>query len=132
MKRQILVRLLLGVLTLQIIGLALLDTASLSNTLVLLGGAPALASMAALALLSITAIADTVVNDVLPARYRLGFAFRRRHLVWACMGVTYGGYAFVLARLHIGPWMAGIYVTLAVACLAVAFMDLRYRAQESP
>lgn len=130
MKRQVLARLLLGALTLMVVGLGLFEAGSLNYRMVQTGGALAQASLAVLGSLAVLTLLDTAINDLLPERWHLQWACRNRHLLWALMAVTYAGYAYVLARLNMGPWLAVTFLVYACGCFGVAFFDLRYRAQE--
>ena len=123
-----LIRLFLPSLTLMVVGLSLFEPRSLNYALAAGGGGEALASLIVLALLAVAALADALVNDVLPPRYVLPWGRRYRHLVWAGMGCIFAAYAHILERQDDGHWLAATYAVYAIGCMAVAYRDLKHRA----
>lgn len=128
MKRQIPLRVLLCAQTLMVAGIAIYEPRSLNYAMVQSGGVEAYASLAILSVLALLALADVVINDILPHDWESKWCFQHRHLLWAGMGCTFAAYAFVLSRQHVGAWLAATFAVYAVGCMAVAFFDLHYRA----
>lgn len=128
MKRQILIRLTLAALTLLASLRSIFDAESFSHRITVLGGLEASAVLISMGVLALIAMTDVAINDILPARWHFPAAHRYRHLVWGVLGCLYSGCAFVLVRSDSNPWAAATFVMFGVSCMAVAFMDLRYRA----
>ena len=130
MPRQVLIRLLLPVLTLLIVGLSLFEPRSLNFALAAGGGHEALVSLIVLACLSVLALIDVVVNDVMPLRYELPPLPLQRHRVFAGMGCIFAAYSFILVRQADSAWLTAQYSAYAVGCLAVAWRDLKFRVAQ--
>lgn len=116
----VVMRIVLILITFQVVGLAVYEERSLNYRLVEAGGIPATISLCALAALAALAFADLVVNDVLPARFRFDIGSRKRDTIWLGISITYLGYAFVLVPHVGGAWLAGLFVTYALAAAFVA------------
>ena len=130
LPRQVLVRLLLPVLTLLIVGLSLFEPRSLNFALAAGGGHEALASLIVLAGLSVLALADVVINDVMPPRFELSLLPLQRRRVFAGMGCLFAMYSFILVRQSDSAWLAAQYSCYAVGCLSVAWRDLKFRVAQ--
>lgn len=126
MKRQVADRLFLSGLSFMAIGNAYFEPASLDYMLLRIGGFWANACMLTLLLLTLIAVLDTIVNDMLPERFTWRGPLGRRRGIWMCIAITYAGIAYVITRNGSGYWVAGLYTLCAVRCAGVAFLDLFY------
>ncbi|MGV8823957.1 hypothetical protein [Methylibium petroleiphilum] len=127
MKRQVADRIFLALLTLLIVCVCAFETSSLGHFMVTVGGLPAVALLVVLALLSLSALGDTLLNDVLPERYVFRTGLRCRQGLWLTIAVLHTMQAWVLMNNRVGYWVAASYFLIAVRCAAVSFLDLRYR-----
>ena len=130
-RRQIADRLFLTILSLVVVAVAFLEPQSLSYTLMRIGGTPVRLCMGILLGLAIIAAADTIVNDILPDRFRFHSALRLRQGIWMVIGVTYVGMAFVIVKYGSGYGIALIYVIYAMRACAISFLDLYYEYRDT-
>lgn len=125
-KRQVADRLFMFALIALIVVMSFFEPTSMQYRLSHAAGLPAFASLAVLSILATLALADTIVNDVLPDRYHLGVSLRCRQLIWMFLGATLGGYAYVVLKSHAGVWVGLWYALCASRCVSIAFLDLSY------
>lgn len=78
-------------------------------------------------ILSVLALLDVVINDLLPESCHLRVARRFRQGIWLWIAVTYVGYAFVSVKSQLQPWMVGFYLLCAIRSAAIAFIDLQQK-----
>lgn len=86
------------------------------------------ACMTVLGAFTALALADVVVNDILPERYRIGISLYCRQHIWMFIASTLAGLAFVAIRYGMNTWLAVWYSLFAARCVGVAFLDLRYHS----
>ena len=128
-KRQIADRLFMFALLALVIVASLLDSTSMQYRLVQKAGLPAYISLSVLTALCLLAFADTIINDVLPDKYRIGVSLRCRQLMWMGIAATIAGYAYVALRNQVGVWVVVWYMLCSVRCVSIAFLDLSYEIQ---
>jgi len=126
MKRQVTDRLFLTGLSFLAVGVAYFEPSSLSYIMLRIGGFWARLCMLTLFALSVIALLDTVVNDILPQRFTLRRTLGRRRGIWMAIAITYGGMAFVIVKYGSGFWIAAVFFWYAARCAAIAFLDLFY------
>lgn len=114
-----------------VVGMAFYEPYGMGYSLMQGGGKSAVICMAVLLSLSVIALLDTVVNDILPEPYTFKLACRYRQRIWLLMGVTFAGIAFVITRSDRSYWTAGMYVLFGLRCAAVSFLDLYYEHRDS-
>lgn len=91
-----------------------------------LDGWAANASRAALIGLMLLALADTVINDMLPDNFRIGISLKYRQLVWMLLATTLTGYAYISFRYGADKFTATWLLLFGARCVTVAFIDLRH------
>ena len=126
MKRQVLDRLFMASLSVAVTGTALFEPTSTSHFMTVVGGSYASLSIIALLLLNIAALADTVINDMLPEPYLFKTGWKFRQGIWMLIAITFIGTAFVAVRMELSLWLAGTYTLYGMRCASISFMDLYY------
>lgn len=124
-KRFWLSRLIIAMMVAQSCAAMLLEPASLVARVIAQSGQGGLWVVLALLGMSLLAIADVVVSDLLPDRFTMLWVLRQRHLLYMAM-------ALVLAALSIvfglyapqSPILWVIYLTHAAFAVAIAWLDL--------
>lgn len=111
-----------------------LETEALTHQLLNDSGRQGWWIVAALAMVCLTAVADVIVNDLLPTRFSLPTAKRHRHLIYIALsiGVFCMSYVFIVGD---GGWFRPLVLPFwlhGVIAAAVAFLDLfqRHRAPQ--
>lgn len=131
MKRQVADRLFLAALCMLVVAISFFEPNSMSYALVRIGRWPAQICMFALLAMSLLALADTVVNDMLPEPYVFKTGWRFRQGVWMLIAVTFTGLGFVTMRMADSYLMALVYWLYAWRCAAVSFLDLFYEHRDA-
>lgn len=126
MKRQVADRLFLAGLCILAVCVSFFEPTSTSYIVMHAGGWAARVCMGTLLLLSLVALADTVVNDMLPEPYVFRTGWRFRQGVWMLIAITFTGMAFVSIRFDTGHWLALVDVLYGLRCAGVSFLDLYY------
>lgn len=104
---------------------------TLMHKVVLASGPEGFWCILALAAVSAVAVADVVINDLLPARYALTAVKRHRHYVYIALAIGLTSLAFVIAK-QVGLSTLHSSVALGVGGAAwIAFLDLYARHRES-
>jgi len=121
-------RLYLALSTLATIGVIWLESDSLMHRLITQSGPAGWYLVGILAFVAIVALADSIVNDLLPDRYRLKAAKRYRHLVYVAiaMGLASMSYVFLAVGGGWRPVVLPFWVDTMFAAM-VAFLDLFQR-----
>lgn len=124
-KRQVWDRLFLLSLVMMVTVSALFDARDITYHLLRTSNHAVYASLGVLSVLSVVALADVIVNDLLPESYALHGAIHQRQLIWMLIGVTLMTFAYMIIR-HSNPWSSVWYILIAVRCVSVAFLDMHY------
>ncbi len=130
-QRQIVDRLFMIALSFVVVASTYNEPEILSYTLMRIGGFPARMAMGALLMLSLIALVDTIINDMLPDRFSAQWALRVRQGIWMVIGVTYFGLGFVIVRYGVGYWLAIIYLLYGIRCTLIAYLDLYYEYRDT-
>lgn len=136
LPRYWITRLYVALATLAAIVATWLEPDALSHRLISNTGDQGWALVWILALVSIAAVVDVVVNDLLPERFHLRATMRRRHLIYIALavGIFCMSYAFLVGAAGAdGAWFRPLvlpYWLNGAVAAAVAFLDLfqRHRA----
>jgi hypothetical protein len=131
MKRQVADRLFLVGVCILAVCTAFFEPTSTSYTMVRIGGWPARVCMAVLVGLSILALADTIVNDMLPEPYVFKTGWKFRQGIWMLIAVTFTGTSFVTIRLDGGMLLAAMQLLYGLRCAGVSFLDLYYEHRDA-
>lgn len=131
MRKQIADRLFICALILLDQCTAAFDKTTLRHAVLDTGGASASLLSAMLTIVSLIAIADTLVNDVMPPQFVYRFGLRWRQRLWMVLAAFVATQAFVLARLDLAHFIALTYVVIAARAAAVTFIDLHAQVQAS-
>ena len=83
------------------------------------------ASLFVLGVLSLVVLADVVINDLMPDRFRFKTGVKTRQTIWMWIGVTYLAYAFVNVRVGFEWWLAVVYALCAMRSAVIALIDLQ-------
>ena len=75
---------------------------------------------------------DTVINDLLPARYVLECALRYRHTIYLFISLGCLSMIFVIVKTHGTVETLAYYGLVAMAAFTVAVMDIRDRMKGYP
>lgn len=87
-------------------------------------------SRGTLGVLTLVALLDTLVNDLLPPKYSVSIKLQHRQLIWMFLGCTLVGLAYVSFRVNRDVW-GGIWLSVFGArCASIAFLDLKYEIDE--
>lgn len=79
---------------------------------------------------ALVGLADVLVNDIAPARWRLPTAHRWRHLVYMALALGEVSITYVItANLGFTPLLF-VYLTDAAAAVAIAYLDVFARHRE--
>lgn len=117
-----LARLYVAMSVLYITLLSVYDTGTMAYRLV--GNSGGTVPMLVLAGVALMALADVVINDLLPRRFRFAFACHYRHLIYMAMALGLVSTGFIVAKEHgLATLHARLSIDAAVAT-AVAFFDL--------
>lgn len=127
MKRQVVDRLFMTVVSMTVVTISQFEPRSLSYQMVAAGGWPARVCMFFLFAMALIALLDTVVNDMLPDHYMLRWPLGRRRGIWMCLSITYMGIAFVANKEELGWAVSIFYVLFSLRCSGVAWLDLYYQ-----
>lgn len=130
MKKQVVDRLFMNALSMVVVGGAYIEPGWALHKMVYVNGLPAHLCMLLLFIMSAIALADTVVNDMLPRRFTLQTALGKRRGVWMFIAITYAGIAFVAIRSGFGFFSAAYFLLFAARCAGVAFLDLYYEYED--
>lgn len=131
MKHQVADRIFLAGLCILAVCVSFFEPTSTSYIVMHAGGWAARVCMGALLALSLIALADTVVNDMLPAPYVFQTGWRFRQLIWMLIAITFIGMAFVSIRLDTGRWLALVHIAYGLRCAGVSFIDLYYEHRDA-
>jgi len=143
MKRLLAFRAFLAVQSLQTVDLAFNEPASRVWALQQAGGWAAKVGLAAMTVLAFAALLDLFIGDFGPRiadwlrnlgeRYALAALLasqllrKCRGMIWLLMAIGYASQVLVAVRYGFAPRVAGLYLTTAVACASVAWLDNHYR-----
>lgn len=125
-KRQVADRLFMFALLALVVLMSFYEPQSIQYQLSRGAGWPAYLSLFVLSILSLLALADTVVNDMLPDKYHLHISLKCRQLIWMFLAATLSGYAYVVFKNHAGAWIGLWYAICSIRCVSIAFLDLGY------
>lgn len=131
MKKQVADRLFQNSIALAVIAGAYCEPDWALHKIVAVNGTPADVCMGALAILSLIAFFDTLVNDMLPDRFSLQVALGKRRGIWMMLAITYAGIAFVSVHSGFGIYSAIYFMLFASRCAGVAFLDLYYEFEQT-
>lgn len=126
MKRQVADRLFMTAVSMTVVAISQIEERSLSYMMVQQGGVYANLCMGFLFLMSVVALFDTVVNDMLPPRFMLQWPLGRRRGIWMAIAVTFAGIAFVANKADLGWSVSIFYIFFAARCVGISFLDLYY------
>lgn len=124
MKSQIADRLFMSVVGVIAVGTATFEPTSASYIMVHAGGIPSRLCMVMLLLAVLLALADTVINDMLPERYVFKTGWRFRQGIWMLIAVTFAGLAFVTIKFNLSMWLAATLTAYGARCVGISFIDL--------
>lgn len=120
-------RLYLAVNVLFIALIGIFDPASLAHHVIRASGTEGVWAMYLLAGIAALALADCLVNDMLPPQFVMGGSFKRRHLIYMAMAIGLVGVSYVTAK-HTGPTSAHLFFLMQAGFATfVAFFDLYAR-----
>lgn len=131
MKRQVADRIFLCLLVLLDLSVGLWDAGTLRHAVFETSGTPARIVAFALLAACLVTLADTVINDVLPARYSLRCAWRWRQRLLLLLAVLLTMQGFVFIKLGLGLLIAVTYLVMAARAASIAFLDLHYEHQST-
>lgn len=127
---QALARTSIASVILMLSGMILTEPASLLSIVVRGSGTLGRPAMWALALIALIACVDVIINDMLPPRFTMDWARRRRHLIYLAMALLLTALAAVVAYFSIYSPMLWVFLaTYAVLSAAVAYLDLFSRVR---
>lgn len=89
-------------------------------------------ALVALIFVGALALVDTVINDLLPARYVLECALRYRHTVYLLISLWCLSMIFVIVKTQGTTETLAYYGLVAMAAFTVAVMDIRDRVKGYP
>ena len=143
MKRLLALRAILAVQSLQTVDLAFNEPQSRVWALQQAGGIAAKVGLVAMAVLAFSALVDLFLGDFGPRiaerlrpfgeRYALAALLsskllrKCRGMIWLLMAIGYASQVLVAVRYGFAPRVAGLYLTTAIACASVAWLDNLYR-----
>lgn len=81
----------------------------------------------AMAFLSVVAILDVLVNDLLPNRYTLPMVMKGRMYAYMLQGTMHLSLVAAITHWHTWAWTAAIHLVMAGSCVWIAVMDTYYR-----
>lgn len=127
LRAQVSDRLFVAALTLYLAGAGLYAGGSFAHAMMRAGGWAAEVCTATLGVLALMALADVVVNDMLPARFVWRCGVRYRQGLWGWLAITHVGLAFVSWHYYGIPgagWLAALYGLCGARGLAISYLDL--------
>lgn len=89
-------------------------------------------ALSALIFVGAWALVDTVINDLLPARYVLECALRYRHTIYLLISLGCLSMIFVIVKTQGAAETLAYYGLVAMAAFTVAVMDIRDRMKGYP
>lgn len=84
----------------------------------------------AMAAMSVVAILDVLVNDLLPSRFTMPAIMEGRMYAYMLQGAMHLSLVSAITHWHNWAWTAGIHLVLAGSCVWIAVMDTYYRFVE--
>lgn len=120
-------RIFLGVMTALASMRSVLDPESFSARIAGITGEGVKIALIVMGVLAVLAVADAIINDVLNPQWRYSFGVRQRHMLWGLIGLIYAAMAFLVVKQDLNPWAATTFVFFGFGCMAVAFLDQKYR-----
>ncbi len=97
---------------------------SLSHMAIVQAGPQGLAFAGALFLLSIVGLLDLIINDILPDRFRMQWAWNTRHIIYMLMALGLASVAVMIAKRFDWTPVVCRYLLDAAFAAAVGFVDL--------
>lgn len=124
MNSQIVDRIFMALLTLSMIGFAIWQPET-SGFWFAYSSVVGTISLFVLGLLSLVALLDVGINDLMPDRFQFKFGCKMRQSLWMWIAITYLAYAFVNVKIGFELWLAAVYILCAARSALISVIDLQ-------
>lgn len=128
--RQVPTRVFFSLLSLLFVAIGEVEPDSLIHKVNSVAGAASHLNSVLMAASAILMLADVIINDMMPARFRFFLDRRYRYLVLCTLGFTYVTYALLFVKAGYSVWTSTVYILLGVWAATIAVMDVVYEFKD--